>query len=98
MKRKKKRIWPMSPWTCPGEIYRAASMLETREDWMLHVESKARLQAELLLLRSSVILLRPSAAWMRPASMEEGDLLYSELLMQMVTSSQNISQHHPKRV
>ena len=65
---------------------------------MLHVESKARLQAELLLLRSSVILLRPSAAWMRPARMEEGDLLYSELLMQMVTSSQNISQHHPKRV
>lgn len=98
MKRKKKRIWPMSPWTCPGEICRAASTLETRKGWMLHVGPKARLQAEPLLLRSSVFLLRPSAAWMRPARTEEGDLLYSELLIQIVICSQNISQHHPKCV
>lgn len=75
----------------------AKSTLETRGDWMLRVESQARLQAECL-LRSSAFLLRPSAAWIRPARTKESILLYSELLMQMVTSSQNISRHHPKRV
>ena len=35
----------MSRWTCPGEIYRAASTLETREDWMLHAGDQGRLDA-----------------------------------------------------
>lgn len=36
-------IWPTSRWACPGEIYGAAGTLETRENWMLRVESQARL-------------------------------------------------------
>ena len=94
VKRKKKR--PGSRRACPGEICRAAGALETGRR-TLRVGSHARLQAERL-LRSSAFLLRPSAAWMRPARTKESVLLYSELLVQMVTSCQNISRQHPKRV